>query len=62
MYAITPVTVTCFVAVDVTCFAAVAVTCHVSVAGKFVPEEAVKEMKANYVLPSEHEPFVDEVM
>ena len=30
-------------------------------AGKFVPEEAVKEMKANYVLPSEDEQFVDDV-
>ena len=30
--------------------------------GKFVPEEAVKEMKANYVVPSDHEPFVDEVL
>ena len=30
--------------------------------GKFVPEDAVKEMKANYVLPSEGEPFIDEIM
>ena len=30
--------------------------------GKFVPEEAVKEMKANYVLPSEREPFIDEIL
>ena len=30
--------------------------------GKFVPEEAVKEMKANYVLPTEDEQYVDDVI
>ena len=30
--------------------------------GKFVPETAVQEMKANYTLPSETDDFVDEII
>lgn len=31
------------------------------VVGKFVPDDAVNEMKANYVLPHDGEDFVDEI-
>ena len=32
------------------------------VAGKFVPETAVLEMKANFTLPSDSDEFVDEIL
>ena len=31
------------------------------ISGKYVPESAVLEMKANYSLPSESDPHVDEI-
>ena len=33
-----------------------------NLSGKFVPESAVLEMKANFTLPSESDEFVDEII